>query len=117
MKKNITIVIILLFNLINISAQQKNNIQENIKKAKEKGGIEYNQDGKVKIAININLLESFYKWSETTDSTFLLSTLQGWDIESIRTYMENYAKLDISDKADVLRKYKNQLTAEAKTDD
>jgi hypothetical protein len=104
----IIIAVSLISNLIN--AQDKN-IRENLDKAKASNGKFYAENGKLILNINVNKIEFFYKWSETSDTSGLVDQITSWDAETLRSLYESYTgSMDYLSVAsiDAIRKLRNQ---------
>ncbi len=99
MKKILIFILsIYVFNLSLYSQDER--IKNNIEKAKLNKGIFYSADGSVKMLININKIESYYKWIKTADTISFIDRIASLDLASISDLFNTNSKenFDLSEK-------------------
>ncbi len=71
-------------------------LQENLKLAKSKKGKDYFNDGRLKLSVNIDMIESYYRFCESTDTLICwIDLLKSWQQESIRDLCISYINFDV----------------------
>ena len=71
-------------------------LQENLKLAKSKNGKDYFNDGRLKLSVNIDMIESYYRFCESTDTLVCwIDLLKSWQQESIRDFCISYINFDV----------------------
>lgn len=71
--------------------------QENLRLAKSKEGKEYFNDGRLKLVVNINMVESYYRFCQSNDTLVCwIYLLKSWQIESIRDLYISYINFDVN---------------------
>ena len=89
MKKIIIIGIVLIaFN--SIGFPQDTLVRVNIERLKTSDGKQYSSDGKIKISINVAVLEQYYKWAATEDTIVCYLIPEDWSKEAIVKAMTAY---------------------------
>jgi hypothetical protein len=89
--------------------------QENLELAKSKKGKEYFDDGSLKLALNINMIESYYRFCQNNDSLVCwIDLIERWDLESISDLYISYINFDVNKSSlievnqNLARKYKER---------
>lgn len=72
-------------------------LEENLRLAKSNDGKEYFEDGRLKLAVNISMIESYFRLCQSKD-TFIswIDLLKSWEIESIRDLYVSYINFDVN---------------------
>lgn len=74
--------------------------QENLKLAKSKGGKEYFNDGRLKLVVNINKIESYYRFCESKDTLLCwMDLINSWQIEYICDLYISYINFDANESS------------------
>lgn len=81
MKTIVFLTIIMTFLSLNA---QEIRVKENIERIKLHKGTEYFNDGTVKMTINIDKIEYYYKWIVSADTFNLIDRITSWDLASIK---------------------------------
>jgi hypothetical protein len=71
-------------------------ISNNIIDARKTDGVELFQNGAIKIKIDVNRIDGYYKWAATTDSLYSNIPIKSWDKESLLAFENSYNSLDLS---------------------
>ena len=71
-------------------------LQDNFNKAKLKEGKEYFNNGKLKVAVNINKIELYFEFYKTADTLCWMDLLQSWQMESISDLYLSYINYNVN---------------------